>query len=95
VVELLSLNLILISRKMAQNVVIVLETIMIKLTNSELKRYIVKWALAEVLGIGLFVTGLLTSNLFWGIPGLILIAISSFGFFANLGVYLKRRVKGE
>jgi len=67
----------------------------VKLTNSELKRYIVKWALAEVLGIGLFLTGLLSGNFFWSIPGLILIAISSFGFFANLGVFLKRKAKGE
>ncbi len=66
-----------------------------RLTSSEIKRYLVKWALAELVGVILFVVGLLTSNLFWGIPGLILIAVSSFGFFANLAVFLKRRVKGE
>ncbi len=66
-----------------------------RLTNSEIKRYLVKWALAEVFGCILLGVGLLRDNLFWGIPGLILIAISSFGFFANLAVFLKRRVKGE
>ncbi len=68
---------------------------MMKLTNSELKRYIVKWALAEVVGWALFLIGVSQGNFFWGIPGLILIAVSSFGFFANLGVFIKRRVKGE
>ena len=66
-----------------------------RLTNSELKRYMVKWALAGVVGIGLFLVGQSQNNFFWGIPGLILIAVSSYGFFANLGVFLKRRVKGE
>ena len=66
-----------------------------KLTNSELKRYMVKWSIAGVAGWGLFLIGISQNNFFWGIPGLVLIAVSSFGFFANLGVFLKRKVKGE
>ncbi len=68
---------------------------MIRLTNSELKRYLVKWAVVGVAGCCLFLVGLTQSNFFWSVPGLVLIAVSSFGFFANLGVFLKRKAKGE
>lgn len=68
---------------------------MIRLTTSELKRYMVKWFLAGIVGTVLFLVGITSGSYFWGIPGLVLISASSFGFFSNLGVLVKRKIKKE
>lgn len=66
-----------------------------RLTDSELKRYLVKWFLAAIAGSIFLAAGAKfgSSVLLWG--AVFLLGASSIGFLLNLVVFIKRKVKHE
>lgn len=66
-----------------------------RLTDSELKRYLVKWFLAATAGAIFLGAGIKFDSgiLLWG--AVFLLGASSVGFLLNLAVFIKRKIKGE
>ena len=66
-----------------------------RLTNSELKRYLVKWFLVGIAGGAFLVGGIKLDSTLMLIGAGILFTVALIGFLANLVVFIKRKIKGE